>query len=324
MHTVRQKPAFTAMTVGTVTFGVVGAAVAVSEGNQIIAQHDVADPADAIATVLSTVMQTSHGAQIVDQPLHIDSEEPARIAELAKGKARFVLDVRTTGWMFGYFPADWTHYRVMYAAKARLIDVESKSVVAEAFCKRTPDSAVNAPTYDEMLASGAARLKAELAAAAKLCTENLSRDMLALHITSVAPVRTAATDGVPVADAPLAVTTASAALGKNWRGIMACDARTDGRRNGEAYEARFTVEVEGATISLSRRSANVVETMSGKPTSDRLELQGTGYRIGEQTRPWRLEFSGAFPPGAPVYQGKGALLSNGRRLRTCELRMTRI
>lgn len=324
VHTVRDKPSFTTMTLTSATFGAVGAVAAVSEGNRIIGENDIADPAKAITMVLAKAMQSSQGVQLVNEPLHIDSEEPARIADLAKGKARFVLDVRTTGWMLGYFPTNWTHYRVMYAAKARLIDVDSRQVLAEAFCKQTPESAENAPSYDEMVAAGAARLKAELAAAANICSENLSRDMLGLHITGVAPVRTAATDGAPAATAPLTVTTASAAIAKHWRGIMACDARGDGRPNGEAYEAKFTVEVEGATISLSRRSVNVVETLSGKPTSNRLELQGTGYRIGEQTRPWRLEFSGAFAPGATVYQGKGAMLSNGRRLRTCELRMMKV
>lgn len=44
--------------------------------------------------------------------LRIDSEDPARIAELAKGKARHVLDVRTLMWQMGYFPTDWAHYRV--------------------------------------------------------------------------------------------------------------------------------------------------------------------------------------------------------------------
>ena len=50
----------------------------------------------------------------------------------------------------------------------------------------------------------------------------------------------------------------------------------------------------------------------------------TGHRVGDQTRPWRLDISGAFPSGATSYQGKGAMMANGRLLRNCELKMTRV
>jgi hypothetical protein len=322
VSTLRPVPDFSAMTATKVTFGIIGAAMMISEGNKIIAENKVADPADAIAAALTGAMRSSHGMQVVEQPLRLDSEEPERIAELAKGKARYVLDVRTTGWMFGYFPTDWIHYRVMYAVKARLIDVDARSVVAEAFCKRTPDSNTNAPTYDDMLAGGAARLKAELSAFGNACTESLGRDMLALNVSGMAPARIAGADARPAAAASILAPGAPAA-GQSWRGVMACDARADGGKNPEAYEARFTVELQGNMVNLSRRTTHVAESLSGQITSERLELRGTGYRIGEQTRPWRLDFSGSFPPGATVYEGKGGLSSNGRKLRNCEMRMMR-
>jgi hypothetical protein len=192
VHTARDMPDFGEMTPAKATLGLIGAAMMVSEGNKTVATNKIADPAIAIADALSGAMRTAHGVQVVAPPVRIDSEDPARIAELAKGKARYVLDVRTLMWQMGYFPTDWTHYRVIYTAKARLIDVDTKSVVAEGFCKQIPDSNTNAPSFDDMLALGAARLKAINAANVQACAESLGRDMLALQVPAMAPAATVA------------------------------------------------------------------------------------------------------------------------------------
>jgi hypothetical protein len=187
VRTARDMPDFGELTPAKATFGMIGAAFTISEGNKTVANNKIADPAIAIADALLGAMQSSHGTQIVASPVRIDAEDPARIAELAKGKARYVLDVRTLMWQMMYFPTDWTHYQVMYTAKARLIDVDAKTVVAEAFCKQLPESNANAPTFDEMLALNAARLKAVNAAYAQACASKLGRDMLGMQ----APVRMA-------------------------------------------------------------------------------------------------------------------------------------
>jgi hypothetical protein len=192
VRTARDMPDFSEMTAGKAVFGVLGAAAMISEGNKTVANNRIADPAIAIADALLGAMQSSHGAQVVASPVRIDNEDPARIAELAKGKARYVLDVRTLMWQMGYFPTDWTHYRVIYTAKARLIDVEAKNVVAEAFCKQIPDSNTNAPTFDDMLAQNAARLKAINTANAQACAESLGREMLALQGPIAVPAATVA------------------------------------------------------------------------------------------------------------------------------------
>jgi hypothetical protein len=326
LTTVHEKPSFVATSAANVTFGVIGAVAAVSEGNKIIADNKVEDPAEAISAALADAMQSSQGVQLAGQPLKPDSREAARIAELAKGKARFVLDVQTQNWSFIYFPTDWTHYRVQYVVHARLIDVDARTVVAEAGCKQIPESNANAPTYDQMVAKGAAHLKATLAGYAQACAANIARDMLGLQV----PIRTAVAAATPVAAAPAQVppaqvVAASAAAGPgNWNGVMACEARADKGAHAEAYEARFVVEVQGNTVNLNRRTAEVVESLAGQASADRLELHGTGHRVGEPMRPWRLDISGDFPAGATSFQGKGAMTANGRRLRNCELRMTRV
>lgn len=316
-RTARDMPDFGEMTPAKATFGLVGAAFMISEGNKTVAANKIADPAVAIADALMGAMQSAHGAQLIDVPVRIDSEDPARIAGLAKGKARYVLDVRTLMWQMMYFPTDWTHYQVLYTAKARLIDVDAGNVVAEAFCKQQPESNANAPTFDDMLALNAARLKAVNAANAQACAKSLGRDMLALQ----GPFRMPA-PAVPVqAQAPAE---SAVAVEGTWQGVMACDARAGSDARAEAYEARFAVEVKGSMVSVHRQTAEVVESLSGQATGGRLELQGTGRRLAEPARPWRLDIGGDFPAGARSYQGMGFMTANGRRIRTCELKMTQL
>src|SRR5205823_5919289 len=108
VRTARDMPDFGEMTPAKATFGLIGAAVMISEGNKTIVNNKIADPAVAIADALLGAMQSTHGVQLAGAPVRIDAEDPARIAELAKGKARYVLDVRTLMWQMMYFPTDWT------------------------------------------------------------------------------------------------------------------------------------------------------------------------------------------------------------------------
>jgi hypothetical protein len=346
VHTARDMPDFSEMTPAKVPFGVIGAALMISEGNKTVASNKVADPANAIAGALLNAMQSAQGMQVVASPVRIDSEDPARIAELAKGKARFVLDVRTLVWQMLYFPTDWTHYRVFYTAKARLIDVETRAVVAEAFCKQLPDSNVNAPTFDEMLALNAARLKAINAAHAQACAESLGRDMLALQVpvrmpstalAAAAPAQVPVQAPVPVqasipaqaqvqlpAQAPMPIQVQAPAQPRaesTWQGVMVCSAGANSGARAPASEARFAVEISGSMVSVHRRTAEVVESLSGLAANGRLELQGAGHRLADPARPWRLEIGGDFPLGTTSYQGKGRMSVGGHPIRKCELNL---
>lgn len=344
MRTARDMPDFGELTPAKATFGVLGAMATISEGNKTVANNHIADPAVAIADALLGAMQSSHGMQTVATPVRIDNEDPARIAELAKGKARYVLDVRTLVWQMMYFPTDWTHYQVMYTAKARLIDVDARTVVAEAFCKQLPASNANAPTFDEMLALNAARLKSINARYAQACADSLGRDMLALQgpVRAPAPAlaaRTPAPLPVPVpvqVQVPMPVQAqaqeqsqaqeqapapapAPASADGEWQGVMTCSARTGRGAHAEAYEARFEVEIRDGMVSVHRWTPEVVESLSGLAMNGHLELQGTGHRLAGPARPWRLEIGGDFPLGTTSFQGKGSLSVDGRRLRQCEL-----
>jgi hypothetical protein len=181
-----KKPAFSAMTYGRAmlgAFGAVGGAVGglanISAGNEIIQQNEVPDPAHDIAArvapVLAARLKTSAITTLADQD---DSDEKKLSA--ASGNKGLVLDIQTLNWMFLYFPLDWTHYHVMYTARARLIDASSAKVIGQVPCTYdSGDDKTPAPNYDTLLADHAAVLKAKLATAQADCIQKIESGMLA-------------------------------------------------------------------------------------------------------------------------------------------------
>ena len=168
----RKTPDFAAMTPGKAMFGLIGAGLMISEGNKIVADNKVADPAANIATELSSMLAQKHGASSSAASVTVDSDDVAKIAQSAPG-ARFIVDVQTVNWSLLYFPTNWARYRVLYTAKARIVDTQAKSVVAESFCKHIPEDASQAPSYDDLLANEGALLKTHLAQGAKSCLDQL-------------------------------------------------------------------------------------------------------------------------------------------------------
>ncbi|MBL8299207.1 MAG: hypothetical protein JNN30_12790 [Rhodanobacteraceae bacterium] len=180
-YTTRKMPDFAAMTPGKAMFGLLGAAAMVGVGNKIIAGNEIPDPADAIAAALLAELQHAHEARPVTPPVTVMRSDDVKQTVARVGEvARYVVDAQTVNWALTYFPLNFTHYRVLYTAKVRLIDVQTRAVVAEGFCKRVPESDAGAPTYDELLANQAALLKGELEAATRECVATLKREMLVL------------------------------------------------------------------------------------------------------------------------------------------------
>lgn len=306
--TVRPKPGFSVLTPSKAGLAGVGIFIG-DDGNRIIVEHHVADPADAIAQALARALHDAYGSQPVAAPIAVGDRDAARIAAQAKGKARFVIDVETRAWRMSYFSTDWTHYQVPYIAVARLIDADTAGVLAESTCNLAPETDAGAPTYDDLVTHGAAGLKASLAASAATCVARFRRDMFAQR------------DARPAE--PAAMPSTSAAEAVVWNGIMSCGARNDSGPNAGAYEAKFIVDVRGEAVHAHRTTADVEETLAGAVRSGQLQLRGTGNRLTDPARSWGLDVSGAFAPGATSYVGKGSMVVGGRPIRACELRMTR-
>lgn len=101
---------------------------------------------------------------------------------------------------------------------------------------------------------------------------------------------------------------------------MSCDANTNNGKS--AYQAKFTMEVNGGTVNAYRKNDIVVETLTGNIANNMLDLQGIGYRISNPDVIWQFKFNGELSVGASVYKAKGHMLSSGAPVRACDLIMT--
>lgn len=178
--TERAKPDFSAMTPSRGAFGMIGAAVTISEGNKLIKEHGVEDPAVYIGRTLAADLQGRYNTRLSPKGAPIASDEVSDLVKNAPG-TDLVLDVRTINWSFVYFPTSWGKYRVIYSARMRLVDAKSGRVLAEGGCHRVPEHTDQAPTYDELVANSAARLKQELRTAADFCINEFKSKTLGLQ-----------------------------------------------------------------------------------------------------------------------------------------------
>lgn len=174
----RPRPDFAASTPARAMFGGLGAALMIREGNRIVTDHGIQDPALYISKKLATELHGRYHVRVSPKSAATTSDEPAEIARNANG-ADLVLDVRTINWSFMYFPASWGRYRVIYTARLRLVEAKSAKVLAEGGCSRVPDHTEDAPSYEELVSNSAERLKLELATAAEFCVDEFKSKVLA-------------------------------------------------------------------------------------------------------------------------------------------------
>jgi hypothetical protein len=176
----REKPDFGAITAGKMMFGAIGGIAAISAGNKIVAENNIEDPAGSMAAGLSREIANRYGASVVDLKNVATKGADIRKMAAAHAAADLLLDVQTVNWSFSYFPTDWNSYRVVYSVKLRLIDTKSAKLLAEGFCFRSKDKSEDAPSYDELMADGAARLKKEINQSADSCRSELGASVFKL------------------------------------------------------------------------------------------------------------------------------------------------
>lgn len=176
----QQRPDFIAQTAVNVQFGLLGVASAIASGNAMIKNNQVADPAIAIADALSDGLAQAQQMQVVAtaQPVSskVTDEELLRLF----AQQDYILDVKTLGWSSIYLPTDWDNYRVMYTARARLIEVKTGKTIADETCSHVPEYADTnqAPTYKSL--EDGSGLKASLAESVTYCVNQI-QVMAKLH-----------------------------------------------------------------------------------------------------------------------------------------------
>ena len=161
---VHKPPSFAALTWTTAKMmgGASGGNSGESEGNELVKDFGIADPAADIAASLSSGL--SAGLKTAPG----DSTHGTGL----------LLDIQTIGWAFVFIPEDAEHYQVKYMGRARLIDAATAADIASVPC-RWESETKNAPAYDDLLAGSGAMLKGMLSAAAKDCAAAYQKQILA-------------------------------------------------------------------------------------------------------------------------------------------------
>lgn len=164
-------------------FGAVGGAAmairALHEGEIIVKTNGVQDPADMISARLTERLAAAGSAKVGDV-IVIDPKIERQQTAVTPASAQYLLSVNTLNWGTLYYVSDWSHYGVLYSARMQLIEVSTNKVIAVSFCQVSPEKkpGVNAPTFDELVADGAARLKALLDEAGQTCLAKFTSEAL--------------------------------------------------------------------------------------------------------------------------------------------------
>ena len=179
-HSVHEKPGLFEQTRGKRVamqaaglFGAIGGAVLGATMDSVSDDNVIADPAFDIGRNIVNNLAAKNSMTIIDDSGIV--AESTNIVALSKTyqNADYLVNVMTVKWGFEYLAIDSDKYRVTYKARMHLIDTISQKVIIEMLCTFVPEneSAYAAPTYEDLAADGAARLKSEFAKAAQYCTD---------------------------------------------------------------------------------------------------------------------------------------------------------
>lgn len=172
------KPDFMAMTAGKAMFGLFGAAAMVNAGNDLVAKDGIPDPSLAVSAKLAEDLQGARGEKLLSNKKVIAADD--KISTLLKDYpgADLIIDVKTINWMYSYYPSKWDKYHVFYAARLRVLDGKTGSLVAQAICKGDPTDQNNPPTRDQLLANDGELLKNLLQKAGDSCVKVYEKQIL--------------------------------------------------------------------------------------------------------------------------------------------------
>ena len=146
-------------TSGMMSGGMAGQIAAGQAGNQIVATNAVPNPSHQVGAAIIAALGPRHGMR----------QAPSALA------SDLILEVNTYDWTVATFSQDPNRYYIVLSAIARMIDPKTQEVLGQTTCKNvvSDSQAASAPTYDEMMANGAARLKAEMVAITRKCADQI-------------------------------------------------------------------------------------------------------------------------------------------------------
>jgi hypothetical protein len=184
---VRRAPGLVFVAPDKPTLGLAGAIAMSEAGLRLVRENAIEDPAFKIAGELGERLRRGYGLRPSAPVLAVVDDDPTNISR-ANPAADLVLDVWTDNWAIIPFKSEDPAYSVKYRVNIRLIDAKgaptidgkSGTVMAEGTCTCNSEDESLAPTYDELVADHARRLKGELETAVEVCVEDFSSRILLL------------------------------------------------------------------------------------------------------------------------------------------------
>ena len=164
-------PSFYADTPGKRTFGILGVIAMMREGNRLVEDYGLQDPAGQLSEDLLTALARRN-----------DMRTSSRDA------ADVLLDVKTINWDFRPYRNDPNNLFVVYSARITLVDQRSGTVLVSGKCRSRRDRVGDSATLEQLLADGAKLLQNELREAAGECAQRMKDDTLSAFLRNVAPV----------------------------------------------------------------------------------------------------------------------------------------
>jgi hypothetical protein len=166
--------------VGLVGWLVVAGVSGELEGRSVDSS-DLDDPAVAISARLAAALVKRFGlVQVVPDgrgPL-VYLDGPAS-SPVPKPNADLVLEVRTAEW--GFRSVARGRYGVSYDGTVRLLDLRTRTVIAEGNCVQHPVADDDGPTFKELAANDAALLRHLLASITEACADDYRTRILGLY-----------------------------------------------------------------------------------------------------------------------------------------------
>lgn len=178
--TVHERPSFIAMTAGKASFGLIGLGAMISAGNKIVDENRVPDPAALVRRELGDALAKAYDARLAPVDTTPTKAEKAKDLAALHPDADYVLDVRSGGWNFAYYPTSWGTYWVGYSAQVQLVDAKTGRQVSNAACNTNTHDNPHPASREALLADDARLLKDVTAGLGWTCVQLLAREQFAI------------------------------------------------------------------------------------------------------------------------------------------------